>query len=404
MKSSSIDFSLGFILIILSIVNITMHSLGCSLLITIYRKARKKTVQQLYLICHSVIIAVKNVLALLLVILELLPPNTKQDLSGFIEYLEIIFGIITYCYYSLMFFLTSDRLVGTILNYRYPLCWSIRKAKYLVASTIFINLIICVGLSITHGYLGHDKFVTYHIYAVFYTYIPTTLDVAFLVLAVFTYTIIFLKYSKSTRLSSGRKKSVHPADKGYLTSYSLFFKSRFLVSVFLISSFLLFSVIPGLIYACFEITGNRVPDKLLIYIYISFKVSDAAEAVIYIFLQRAVKKLLLEKIHILKRYCSGNKEKKKPSDMLVLYRLSWLSFIRQIYDFVEIPCCSSVGAKLLEKWYCQIFVTYHWVPWSKPLFCTSLLREHKSMWWGISMKSRCIDTEIKMSQWNLTIM
>ena len=323
-------------MIIMAIMNFIIHTLGCTLLINIYRKERKKTVQQLYLICHSLVIAVKNVLALLLVILEFLPNTT---LSGFKEYLAIIFGTVTYCYYSFMFFLTSDRLAGIILNFRYPVCWSIRKAKYLVASTIFINLILCVGLSITYGYLGEDKFISYHIYAIFYTYIPTTLDISFLALAIVTYTVIFIKYSESRRLPSrhksrnttirksrnrsrylSRNKSTNQPNEGHPTLSRLLFKSRFLISILLISSFLLFSVVPGLIIACFETTSNEMSYILLFCIYISFKVSDAVEAIIYIFLQRKVRKLLLKKIQLGSCKFNGNAEE-DTSDVLVLRKV-----------------------------------------------------------------------------------
>lgn len=320
-----------------------MHALGCTLLINIYKKARKKSVQQFYLICHSFIIAIKNVLALILVILELLP-NNEPDLAACREYLSIIFGVVTYCYYAFMFFLTADRLVGIVLNFKYPIFWDIHKAKHLVAITVIFNVLICLGLSFAYRYLGEEVFRK-EFYDIFYAYVPTILDVGFLVLAVTTYTVIFIQYSKSSKLpdrhmstrhqrnsskkaryisrkshnnsssrynnnSSQRAKSQYSrggstTSESHLifarsrTNLSLLFRSRFLVSILLISSFLLFSVIPGLLVAYFAFVDATMSEEFLFCVYVSFKVCDGAEAVIYIFLQDNVRKLLLRKLSTL---------------------------------------------------------------------------------------------------------
>lgn len=309
------DVATACILTIFSLINIIMHLIGCTMLISIYRKAIRKIVQQFYLINVSLIIVLKNVFALLLVVLELTEQTNRQTqaLSNAIHVLGFLFGTTTLCYYCFMFYLTVDRLAGTMLNFRYPVLWNIRKARFLIVMTISICFIIFTSLVFLHFQFGHEIFIKYHIYDIFYTYIPSCLDVGFIVLAITTYVVIFMTYTKSSRRSTGRKKSsVAKQDDDYFKIYNLFFNSRFLISIFIIASFLLFSVIPGLTYACFQIIGTRIPDSLLICIYISFKVSDAAESIIYIFLQASVRKLFFKKFNlrrIIDRYSSRSRKR-----------------------------------------------------------------------------------------------
>ena len=290
-----VDELTASVLITFSFINILMHTIGCLLLINNCKQRRKTRVQTLYLIWISTTTIVKNILAIMLVILEL-PGLDHQWAVEFREYLGILFGSVVFVYYWFMFTLTSDRLAATILNFKYRRYWNLKRAKYLIASTIFINISVCIGMFILYSTLGQKKFKQYYVSAIFYTYIPSILDLSFLILAIITYSIIFLRYIQSMRQpwrtlkrTSSSQSSRQSLNNKNKDRCSLFFESRFLISLFIILSFVCFSVIPGLVFACFEIVGKQIPEKLLLFVYISFKLSDAVESVIYSFMQRSIK-------------------------------------------------------------------------------------------------------------------
>ena len=231
------------------------------------------------------------------------PGLNNQWAVDFREYLGIFFGTVTFMYYWFMFILTIDRLAGTVLNFRYPIHWNLKKAKYLIASAIIINMLICIGMFILYSTLGQTKFAQYHVSAIFYTYIPSGLDLAFLILALTTYSIIFIRYiqslrrsGRSSRQSSGHSSGQHSISIERKGIIPIFFESRFYISVFIILNFLCFSVIPGLVYAYFEVLEKRIPENLLLCIYISFKMLDTGESVIHIFLRRSIRKELTRKM------------------------------------------------------------------------------------------------------------
>ena len=275
--------------IALSVVNVALHTVGLYVLVRLYRKSRRKTSQQLYLVCHCVIIILKNVLSLILVILEKTMRYEKNSLE---QYLSILFGAVMYIYYGLMFYLTFDRLAGITLNFRYPLFWDLKKTKYLILSTAIFNVVLFICMSMLHMYLGEDSFVSNGIYAVYHVYIPTCLDALFLLLAVCTYSIMFRKYVHS------RRKCAVATDLNngltYKSATKLLFCSRFKISLFIISCFLIFSVVPGLTYSVFELLGTRKTFEMRLIVYIMFKICDTAEAIVYVFCQQAARTILAQ--------------------------------------------------------------------------------------------------------------
>ena len=122
------DSVVAITLTTLSSVNMVLHSLGSYFLIHLFKKAKKKTPQHLYIICHSISIIVQNLMAVVMIVAE---TYGTADLRNVHEYLGILFGAVMYCYYAFIFYITADRLAGIILHIRYPRYWNVLRAKHL---------------------------------------------------------------------------------------------------------------------------------------------------------------------------------------------------------------------------------------------------------------------------------
>ena len=151
---------------------------------------------------------------------------------------------------------------------------------------------VSVCISFVYHYLDYewDK-------KLFYTFIYPTLEFAFILLAIVTYVVIFKKYDGSERVLSQRRKSVRENRKPD-SSFTVFRKSRFFVPFLLILSFIIFMVIPDLIVLFVGVlSGGSAPlsDVLISSCWISYAVANIVDALIYIFMQDSVRRLLWKK-------------------------------------------------------------------------------------------------------------
>ena len=80
------------------------------------------------------------------------------------------------------------------------------------------------------------------------------------------------------------------------TLFHIFKQSHFGMSLLLISSYLILLVIPSLIKPFYYITQTTQPPEYRLYQSISVRLSDTADAMIYVFISPAARKLLLQKI------------------------------------------------------------------------------------------------------------
>ena len=98
--------------------------------------------------------------------------------------------------------------------------------------------------------------------------------------------------------ASSRKNVSAPRDNNaqQQTLFHIFKQSRFGISLLLISSYLILLVIPVLITPFCLITQTTLPRGYILYRRISVALSDTADAMIYVFISPAARKLLLHKI------------------------------------------------------------------------------------------------------------
>lgn len=239
------------------------------------------------------------------------------DILSYVQFINMT-GF-TYLLYLSMTYITLDRLLGTLLHIRYRRYFDHKKAIWLSVWTWCINIVISVGVSVVcfaqgidSMYQPEDNFaanisgidailtnesmedlehghLTYPA-DIILDHIPSLLDVTFATFAITTYVIIFVKYASSRRevCSDARQDSM----------FTIFRKSRFHTSIFLITSFLVLTVIPGLINSILHMSGHIRPESFVLYFTVSLHLSLTSNALIYIFLQGSVRKLLLEKLQV----------------------------------------------------------------------------------------------------------
>ena len=289
-----IELIFSYIYTILFVINVCLHLLGCYLLQVVYNNGRK-TVQQLYLINLSVNEAINNIIFLLLNILDIvsnsnISEKTSSNIGVSMTYIYIIGMTGFYWSYILaMFYLTCDRLLHVLLNYRYPVFWTISKARKLLIVTCFVNCAMSLTFALFYYFTPSIRQTLMNSLII---YVPTVLCSTFLILALVTYIVMFFKFVQSRRLTMPRNP-----DATQETFFHIFVNSRFFISVMLISSCIILAVIPVVIRSFYTMTN--LPTYLIIYINISLMLSDTADAVIYIFMDRKVRKILWQKCSML---------------------------------------------------------------------------------------------------------
>ena len=286
-------FYLLLILLLLNVTNVALHTIGALLLLGIHKDVGEST-EQIYVINLAVCEALLNFLEGTRCMTGFFPlcGNTKEILIGIQKYtLIVMFTGISFVYYLDMIYLTLDRLFVILLNIKYPLYWNEAKAKWLLRLTWIIG----VSLSIVISLLTH--FTEYIWQNFFFKYFYPILEFGFIILAVLTYSFIFLKYKETRDIPS----TIGPRGKHQSSLFQVFRKSRFYITVLLTSTFLTFMVTPDLIYLFVGVVNGNKTEQLLTICWISYAVSNLSDAWIYIFMQKSVKKLLLKKLKLLRR-------------------------------------------------------------------------------------------------------
>ena len=289
----TVKLAISITLILLNIVNITLHSLGSYLLINLYQQGLKNS-QQVYLINLSICELMLNILECLNIIPDFvsIPKSISYEIQEIQHYiLIVIFAGMSFVFYMDMVYITLDRLLNVSYKLKYFAYWDELKAKRLLFVTWLIGLLSCVSISLLH------YFTEYQWKDLYFKYIYPVLAFAFFLLALVTYSVLFKEYKRSYKMSRQvrhcrTRKTQH---RKVTTVMTVFCKSRFIVSVLIIFSFLIFILVPDLVYLFFGIVGNNKTDCLIDYYWISYAVANMVDAFIYIFLTPSVNSLLCKK-------------------------------------------------------------------------------------------------------------
>ena len=298
---SSLCFSImkteNAIYMTLNVFNIILHGSGFYLLLCLYNRG-KRSPQRVFIMNLSLVELLQNICRLSVHITSTLIPseNSSKNSAGSVALWYMILitnsGIYYLCFAS-MFLLTCDRLLCIWLSVRYPTYWNLKKTFTTIGSTWVFCALIAVTI-VLYAYCVVQPWDSVY-NNLLSRYITTALFTIFLVFAIFSYSVMFLKFLSSSRNTSTRnKRSKH-------TILYTFRHSKFFISVMLVSTFLVLMVIPNLINTVLKISGNvdtTIANSLDLCINVCVALSDTADGLIYVFLQAPVKRLLFRKLTI----------------------------------------------------------------------------------------------------------
>lgn len=290
------------ILFTLDVMNVVLHSTGISLLLSLYSRNKNK-IQFVYIINLSLCELIINLVGAIETILRII--NTTQygpekaatsplSTACYLMYITNATGF-SFVFYMNMIYITVDRLLDILLNLRYPVYWDEYKAITLLKVTWFMGIVI-VAITFVCCY-GYDQWVWE---SVMFEFLYPFLEIAFMVLAVFTYIFIFRKFKQSqlppVHLQYDKSVSTTKKTKRQNSTFEAFKNSRFYISVLLILTFILFMIVPDLAYLFICILPKRESELILTICWIVYGIANICDAFIYIYLQAEVKELLVKKV------------------------------------------------------------------------------------------------------------
>lgn len=297
--------------IILCLVTMLLHSIGCWLLISLYVRGEKEP-EELFLInvslsglvfttSHLLITPLRNITSLSLDTLIVI-----ENVQSYIAIFDCYGGLI---YYVCMIFLSVDRLLYIALDIRYHIYINVRRTSILLKSTWSIGLLLTLGILIIYAFTKIDTLTP------LFRYIYPPFDFVFIIIAFGTYGFLFRKYSASKKPPAQRARTESMPITPIRSNFEIFQTSRFYVPVCLIANFLLFIVIPDILYILY-VSGVPMNFSSLNNLYsCSFIVSCFCDAVVYIFLSSTMKKLLVRKLRLYR----SKRNKSKQSEDIILY-------------------------------------------------------------------------------------
>ena len=202
-----------------------------------------------------------------------------------LEIVEIFDLIPLYLLYLLiMIFITLDRLFEFRLNIKYSLYWSPKKTFYAQTTVFSILILVVVCLIILKVFFTSFDFVK-----IIMIYVLPQFGIIFMILAIYTYYLIFKKLKQNRRTSRKIKQNImmqnlriqnETSTKGF----------RVFVPSLIIATFILFSIIPYVTMLIYYYVFNEQHQLLLKFILIMFPLGWLADAVIYIFTLRQIRR------------------------------------------------------------------------------------------------------------------
>ena len=175
-------------------------------------------------------------------------PQLLQLEKFFYVNMVIAFVGLAIVYYCTIVCLTFDRLLGTLLHMKYRVYVTEKRLMYLLICTWALGVLFCIISLVC-------KIDVY--FCKPYIYIHFSINLIYLILAIFTYFVIFKTLVNSRRtMTVNLSQTTEPPN-----AVQVFRNSRFLIAVYLILAFLVFLIIPQIVL--FWLVGNpRYTDHL----------------------------------------------------------------------------------------------------------------------------------------------
>ena len=278
--------------IIFTFLCICLHSVGCYLMICLYRMGKKRP-QLIYLISLSCCEALFNFLRLLstLITRVILIVDEESNITGTIHhYFNIAsFTGMSLIYYCSIMSVIFDRFLGIFLSLKYKVYCTIFKTKVVVSTLWMIGFAFIFTLPLI------DVLAKFHIDLDILWYVYPIFDISVIVLSSVTYLYIFKRY-KSSQSSTSRVSTVSRAHSS--SSANLFKNSKFFIPLLLTITFVIFIAVPDLLYFfIIEINKKKSPVHL-VAVRLCYSLSDLVDAFIYLYLQPSVRRLLWKKFQM----------------------------------------------------------------------------------------------------------
>ena len=288
-------------IIISSIIvfNILFHGIGLYLLLKTYTR-RGMTTQQMLILHLSVCEFLSNCVWLVIYVLLFL----RCYIASPYGYCICTYLALKKIMYILIMLMTIDRLAAVLLNFRYRSLWNTDKTKKTLFLTWLIGALHYIAYVILYRFQGE-----WYIHEKWSLYSNTALSIFYVLLAAATYSVLFWKYMKSRKLMHNNQTQQGENESSTSISQT-FLKSRFYVSVLIVFTYLIFDTIPSCAAGFLHV---HVHYKAIWAVMRIFRhLNCTSDAIIYIFLQKDVRKELFK--------CISRRKYNENNDKLIVKR------------------------------------------------------------------------------------
>ena len=209
----------------------------------------------------------------------LLFSNSDNDFAAKVSiFLEMLYyTCFTFAYYSFMVYIPTFRCIKILLGFRSMNLLSNSRARILSNVTWIFSVFGGVVFIALYYIIKFDFMNVLFIY--FYPTINSTMIIIFTT----TYILIYKKFKRSE--NAGRS-----------TLHRRATNSKFYIPTLLIVSFFVFTIIPDITVLIYSIVLKRESKTLYFVCIIMYNLSLIVDAIIYIFIPRVVRELLLRKV------------------------------------------------------------------------------------------------------------
>ena len=262
----------------IAILVVVLHSISLGLLVKL--KSGYINGSQKYLLialsCNDLALGINAALDCIMDIL-------KMDDS--IRYIIFLFDLtpLYLIYISVMILITLDRLLEFRLNIKYSLYWSPKKTLKFLVCLVSVSVCISICVIILHKLYG------FNFAKIYMKYILPQFSGIFMILATYTYYVIFNKIKKNRKEDMKMRREKKNNKSTQRTTPS---KRRFQVFLpsWIMATYILFGMVPYIIFIIhFDATGAK-HEALNELIKILYALGWLADAFLYIFSLKPIRK------------------------------------------------------------------------------------------------------------------
>lgn len=275
------------IVLAIEVGNLLLHSLGFRLLLNLKQNKENQRLFLLNLTCSEILWNLLLVVRDIYLISKLVGGASSSYTALWCLNMAFSTGV-TYIYILAMFYLTLDRLLHITLHMRYTQYWCKRNTKILFAITWISNIALSIVLALLTYYELDYVMTKIHMFVSIYLW--TIMNIIYLVFAMVTYLTLFILHLKSER----KIRRISSSASG-TSILSIFKQSRFSIIAILITSYIVLTIVPSVFRIVIWVFYPLSTIKYTVEIYYLFstRLSSTVDGIVYIFLQKTIRQLLV---------------------------------------------------------------------------------------------------------------